>query len=87
MWGTAVSEVTWPWCVRLPSAELVVPREAGVRGRSSVSAGTDGVSQPWGQPGAEGQWLEGGGSFARCFLKLRMCALPHPWPGWRCAGQ
>lgn len=58
-----------------------------LRGRFSVSARADGGSQLWGQAEAEGQRPEGGGSLACCFLGLRMCVLPHPWPGWRCAGQ
>lgn len=56
-------------------------------GRISVRARADGASQPWGQPGAEGQWPEGGGSLAGRFLGPRMCVLPCPWPGWPCAGQ
>lgn len=49
-----------------------------LRGRFSVSARADGVSQLRGQPGVEGQWREGGGSLACRFLRLRMCVLPHP---------
>ena len=64
-----------------------VRRRGALCSRFLVSARADGVTEPWGQPRAEGQRPEGGGSLACRFLGLRMRVLPHPWPGWRCAGQ